>query len=80
MILKEEITALLDDDNAYTEYGEGIDLDYCVDEILKLIKKSITESMSKYSKSMAKPSSPEEYWIDMGKTLAIKEFMEKEGL
>jgi hypothetical protein len=79
MILKEEITALLDNDDSYNKYG-NLDLDYCVNGILKLIKKSITESMSKYSKSMAKPSSPEEYWIDMGKTLAIKEFMEKEGL
>jgi hypothetical protein len=79
MILKEEITALLDNDDAYNKY-ENIDVGYCVDEILKLIEKSVVELMSKYSKSMAKPSSPEEYWIDMGKTLAIKEFMEKEGL
>jgi hypothetical protein len=50
------------------------------DRICFMLKADLLNLLQKYSKSMAKPSSPEEYWIDMGKTLAIKEFMEKEGL
>lgn len=40
MSLKEEISNLLDSDDAYNSY-ETIDLDYCVNNILKLIEKRI---------------------------------------
>ena len=48
--------------------------------ICSMLRLELLDSLEKYRKSLGKPSSPEEYWIDMGKTLAIKEFMEKEGL
>jgi hypothetical protein len=45
-----------------------------------MLREDLLNLLQEYNKSMAKPSSTEEYWISMGKTLAIKEFMDKEGL
>ena len=68
-MIKEEINAILRD------YTTAISTRICF-----TLKADLLNLLQQYSKSMAKTSSAEEYWINMGKTLAIKEFMEKEGL
>ena len=42
MSLREEIYKILDSDDAYNKY-ENIDIDYCIDKILKLFEKRIDD-------------------------------------